>query len=61
MLLTMRYGSLVLVLSAASFAQTGPNGLSGMATLDRQGKHTQNAIQQTATQSGVVVYLDKLP
>ena len=61
MLLTMKYGSLVLVLSAPSFAQTGPTGLSGMAALDRQSKHTQDAIQQTATQSAVVVYLDKLP
>ena len=59
MLLTMQCGSLVLVLSAASFAQTA-RGLSGMATLDRQSKPTQNAIQQTATQSAVVVYLDKL-
>lgn len=48
MLLTMKYGSLVLVLSAASFAQTGPTGLSGMATLDRQSKHTQSAIQQNS-------------
>ena len=55
MLLTMKYGSLALVLNAASIAKTGPTGLSDTATLDRQTKHTQNAIQQTATQSAVVV------
>ena len=60
MLLTMKYGSLVLVLSAASFAQTGPPDCPAW-------RHsivkvsTQNAIQQTATQNAVVVYLDKLP
>ena len=48
MLSAVKYGSLVLVLSATSFAQTGPTGLSGMATLDRQSKHTQNAIQQNS-------------